>query len=626
MKYFNRLISTVTAAILIFMILLPVNAQVNYDIKYFDTSDDVREYGENKPTNVSGYKNIDILEVESKKALIKQDLTFKLRVAGKIMVADEYIYGLYILDGETEIYAAVYQNGTCLGIDLQDTNLPEDILLATGGNTDTLQITIPIKNFGVVSSFDFYAYASKFEERNEFFYEYLDYAPNRDDSWDDWENYRTKIVYITEPLNGSTVYEILTIKGLTNIDEEEIEYIELQFDTSSSQGWKRVTTRDDWASWSYQWDTRATSDGRHTIRARAFNGAGYFYDNITVFIDQLSATNPEACTVSNLDVGDRFEYSIYSTQDQAEAPDETVTSLNGKINIKIERIKTITINTDDYEVFEIDLATDYEMKKNGDTTILTATGQVWVRTSDLAVVKEEMEIEATVTRSGINEKSITNELNIYEPPVMKFNFPLRVSDAWEVKVQKTTESTTTTMNGGVDKDKTELTQDLRFDCLRTETVVVQVGAFETFLVYGSPAVTTFGMNYDDISNNNKYNTGSEQSNYDEEITGYSIDYFSPELGYNVKNEVYNEERELVLVTELVLYEHEEQKSNAQSSSGFIEFGPNLKMPVELCIILILIIISLIIILIALILRKRRKELDRILIEKYSTQDNKNKLK
>ena len=600
----------ITIIILFISTSIPVFGQGNYDKKYIDPSNDVREYGEDQPNNITDREDIDILQCESNKALIKQEIIFKIKVAGKIKVDENFFYGLYILDGESEVYVAVYQNGTCIGINLESTDIT-DILLATGANTNTLQITIPIKNFGILSEFDFYAYASEYEQSDEFIYEYLDYAPDQElepVDGDDWDYLEEKKVYITEPLNGSTVYQNIIIDGVIDPDEE-VEYVEIQIDTESTQGWKRAQTNNNWLTWSYQWQTTQVPNGKHIIRSRAFNGAGYLYDNITVFIDQSAATNPEISNSQDLNVGDRFDYELTSFADQELSIEGA--SITGKMTFEVKSEKKLDVNGTIFDTYVVDTYRDIKIYNEFFSSITTMEGTTWLRISDQAIVKEDIIITSKVSGFGTEEEQVINEKSIYEPPVQKYKFPLEVSDEWETLIWITVESTST-IDGETQTETEKISQNFKFECLRTETIVLPVGTFETYLVYNS------GEDLGTWETEDKSEIESEDSESIESVSGYSIDYYSPELGYFVKSEMYDENRNLAMSFELVSYERGSTGSNSQIHDNFIEFIPGFRIPIEICFLLIILLI--IILGIILIIRRRRKLLDNIIIQEYATKN------
>jgi hypothetical protein len=592
-KIIHHLIFSLLIFSIVFLAPNPVTGQTNYEVSYSDPVTDVKEFGDSEPINASGFDDIDIVSVSSNKALIKQDVIFKIKVAGIIEMEDSIVYGVYILNGDTEKYLALFSNGTCFGYSMDSMDPTGELLLTSGEKTDTLQIIVPIKNFGILSDFDFYAFASEFIEINDFPYEYLDYAPDQDlePDWSNWEDFIEKVLFIKAPINGSTVNQVCTVEGYTDDQVDSIESVEIQIDTNTVNGWKQTTSNNDWASWNYQWDSREVSDGKHVIRTRAFNGDGYFYDNITVFVDQTSVTDPETSEAPKLKTGDKYEYNLFNYL--TTNPELEGATIIGSMGLFVSEITTLTIDGTKYDVYSIKNSGEIKIINEGYTTVTEMEGDLWLRVSDLAVVQEETLVTSKVVGSGMEETTIHKEINVYEPPINKFKFPLTVSDDWQTNVENTMEIIPDEDSGEKPYTDTEVV-NYEFECLRTETIVVPYGTFETFLIH----VT---VSTDPTINND-----------------YSIEYYSPELGYIVKTETYDENRQLLMSYELVSYEQGSGKTEPDPSGDSFELLPGMAVSMELCFIL-LIVAAILIISIILILRRRR-DMDDELLSQYSSKD------
>jgi hypothetical protein len=625
MKAYSKFIIYAVIIILALVYITPVQAQSDFDVLYIDPNDDVKEFSGVGSANSTDHDDIDIVYTESKKAMIKQDIVFKIQVAGIIQVDEDFAYGLYILDGDSEVYVAVFTNGTCIGINFESSELVEDILLTTGENTDTLQITIPIKNIGIIDQYDFYAFSSEYHVTEEDFFEYLDYAPDQEDDWTDWDTWEEKFLFITEPVNGSTVYGISEISGIVYIDEFEIEYLEVQIDTSYNQGWDRADTSDNWETWNYQWDTTSVSDGMHTIRSRAFDGEGYYYDNITVYVDQTSSENPDSSGLSKLNVGDIFEYNMVSYIDPASADIIDDASISGKMTMKVDDTKSITINGSKYDVYKVTMDGKITMDYGVYSLINKIDGYTYHRISDLAIVKEDLEMTSSMSGFGFSENFVSEEVTVYDPPAAKFKFPLTVGEHWQTTAFVTTESSysdSSSDSSDTETDTYESSLTYICECLRTETIVVPAGIFETYLVY-------IAEDYDDSwLTEDEFDGREEEDNegsvgvgyYSDSSGGYSIEYYSPELGYIIKTETYDENRKIIMSVELVSYDHETPGSKSSSSGGAFDFGQGFQISNELCIIVIIIFI-LTILSIILLIRRRNRKLDEMVIAKYAASPN-----
>ncbi|MCK5561926.1 MAG: hypothetical protein KAJ51_15110, partial [Thermoplasmata archaeon] len=312
--------------------LMSVTAQSDYDVSYSDPTDDVQLFtDEGEMMEVSGHADIDISVIKSSKPSIKQSIELELTVVGTIQNSEEISYMFSIMNAEESIYMVTYQNGNCTGFSVQDEFYTPDILVATGAGTNTLKVLIPVKNLGYVSEYDLAATTMELEEDPEAFNSYIDNAPDESLTWGDgsdgWDDdWVEPIILITEPAPGSTVYDKIHIMGVTMGPEYNISSVEVQLDSNSESGWAVASGSDAWETWSYDWETETVSDGKHIINARAFNGEEYYYDSITVYVDQISPVSPQTTNLSNLNVGDSFEYKITFGPNYLDMPDGATAS------------------------------------------------------------------------------------------------------------------------------------------------------------------------------------------------------------------------------------------------------------------------------------------------------------
>ncbi len=79
------------------------------------------------------------------------------------------------------------------------------------------------------------------------------------------------VVSISHPSNGSTVSGTVTISGNASDSDgnETLVRMEIRIDSGN---WKNATGT---TSWSYDWNTKKTSNGNHTIEVRAWDGINY---------------------------------------------------------------------------------------------------------------------------------------------------------------------------------------------------------------------------------------------------------------------------------------------------------------------------------------------------------------
>jgi hypothetical protein len=225
---------------------------------------------------------------------------------------------------------------------------------------------------------------------------------------------------------------------------------------------------------------------------------------------------------------------------------------------------------------------------------------------------------------GFNEEFVSEEITIYDPPGAKFRFPLTVGEHWQTTTIITTESSYTDPYGDSSDTETDTYESsliYNSECLRTETIVVPAGIFETYLVYIAEGYDDPGLDGEEEEWEEEGFEGSvEVGYYSDSSGGYSVEYYSPELGYIVKTETYDENREIIMSVELVSYDHEEPGSTTSPSGGLIDFGQGFQLSNELCLILIFIVIILILT-IFLMIRRRNRRLDAMVLAKYGTAQN-----
>ncbi|RLF39531.1 MAG: hypothetical protein DRN21_03455, partial [Thermoplasmata archaeon] len=76
-------------------------------------------------------------------------------------------------------------------------------------------------------------------------------------------------VEIHTPSDGATVSGVITVQGVANDSDGEVQKVEVKIDAGA---WKAVEGTE---SWSYQWNTGEYANGPHTIYARSYDGDEY---------------------------------------------------------------------------------------------------------------------------------------------------------------------------------------------------------------------------------------------------------------------------------------------------------------------------------------------------------------
>jgi hypothetical protein len=629
----------------------PVTAQADYDVIHNDPEGDVYEYSEDALVAVIGHENIDILTVRSYKANLKQEIILELTVSGLIIVSSEYNYMFSIMDRDEEVYIIMYMNGSCMGISSQNFDSEPDELEATGDLTDTLKVILPLKNLGIVTEFDCYGMASEYTSSEDEFIMYMDSAPDQNMPWGNGDGYEERILIISEPTNGSTVFGDCEINGVTNFDEHHIQFVEVQIDSTSSSGWESVVSDDDWSTWEYNWDTEETFDGWHRINARAYDGEDYHFDTIYVYVDQKTATSPRETKLPEHQPGDEYLYKMRINTDSSEMPEGM--SLSGNMKISFVAIDLVNINGSDYDVYIIEMKSISEASGAGFSSINSMDGTIWVRRSDFATVKEVMEYEDTSTGFGGNDRYYSKDIITSDPPADMYQFPICVCEKWEMVINRTVESTYFYEGDEPYTEKYTDEATMKNECLRTETITTPAGSFDTFVLYNYD-ISEYDRDEDwedweynesqNDSDNDGFTNAEEEhygtdpydpSDFPEDGTGevvyvedsygssnsemgYSLSYYSPDIGLFVRMDNYDSNRQLIMYYELVSYKYGD-KSYTPPISDVSDTDSEFEIPFYFLILLILIIL-IIIPAVILAVRKRRKRLQRLITSRYPSQD------
>jgi len=95
------------------------------------------------------------------------------------------------------------------------------------------------------------------------------------------------IIEITAPKPNSTLSGNVTISGKA-YDEKNLVSVEVSIDNGI---WTNTLTSDNYANWSYLWNTSLAENGAHIISARAFDGKSYSTSQIQVFVNNTPPTS-----------------------------------------------------------------------------------------------------------------------------------------------------------------------------------------------------------------------------------------------------------------------------------------------------------------------------------------------
>jgi hypothetical protein len=572
-----RRITSSFIILLMIVLLIPglVQAQ-GFDISYSDPANDVEDYDGH--VYDSDHENIDIIEITSSENILGTQLVLTMTVSGVITDSSDIIYYFYLLDGEEPFYIIIYINGDCQGIsynsDSESTNLP-----ASGAGTDTLEVRIQTDLYVDIGKYDFYGQTD--ENYNDGEQYLMDVAPDDALDWmDDFDDYHEMPMMITEPRPGATVSQDVTIEGICD-PFYDMESVEIQFDSQSAAGWLMTSTSDNWETWSHNWDSTVLSDGEHTLNARAYDGSEYHFDSITVYVDQNNAISPRTMEVPELKIGSELHYtvdmSIFDEMYQGMEYEQTY-----EMVLKVEGKESITVNGNKYEAYIINMLMTVNLtitfEGESMTTSATASTTQWVRISDLADIKSVTE----TSTSSLDFNSTSETTLTYDPPLDSFNFPINIAEKWTSSSTAFSEETYF-YDGEPDTWEESYETKMDFEALHVKEVTVPAGTYETFVIWSRESS-------DDYTSGGPGFFGSGP--------GYSLNYFSEEVGFPVKSELYYPDRELYMTMELESYYVPGEDKDTSSSS----FGGDL----PLIYLIIPLVIAVIIGSIFAVRRKRKK--------------------
>jgi ribosomal protein S27E len=479
---------------------------------------------------VQGYDQIDIIELKSSENLLETQLILEFSVKGVITDSDTISYSIEIMSGKDYVYYIYYSNGTCIGSNNEDGT--SDILQASGSGTSTLEIRVQKTDLGDISDFNMSGSSMEFSDD----YEQIctDWIP--DYNFPDPYPYYDLPIMITEPKPNATASSTKLIEGVCDISFN-IESVEIQIDSMQDGEWKAATTQDNWETWEYSWDTTKFPDGRSTIYARGFNGNEYFYDSISVFVNQSNAISPPTTDVPALNVGLELEYEMTMANMFGGEIGDGSYEMTSTMSLSVNRKEKIRVDGIEYETYKIQTRIEMNITISFDNEEFQSSsfvlGTQWIRTEDLATIKTYM--STTYSAEGFEET--TTSVSTYDPIYDTYNFPMSVSESW---TSSFTEHIEETYDWGWGDENDTFSYDASFDCevLHFKRIDVPAGSFDTFAIYSKETSQEY------------YGQGTPFFGV---MDGYSVNYYSPKFGFPVKTEQYSSNRELMMTLELTSY-------------------------------------------------------------------------
>jgi len=238
-------------------------------------------------------------------------------------------------------------------------------------------------------------------------------------------------------------------------------------------------------------------------------------------------------------VGYQWDYAISSDYDEF-----YLSSMNGTMTMKITKEATVDVNDNDYEVYVMKVQSDLEILMldpnygMGDIDI-NLSGAGYFRKSDLGTVMHEMKYEYTMKMFG-QKNSYGNKIKTtYDPPLDDYDFPIKPGEQWRVETKTREQSSDMYSENGYDKSYTQSRTEIKretisYICLGTESLTTPAGTFETFLITEFERKSEYVYDWED-----DYRGSRTRQIYDESASEFTIDYYCPEVGYNIKQISYD---------------------------------------------------------------------------------------
>lgn len=519
------LIVAIAGCLLLLSFLLiaqPAAADVNYEIEFTDKVGDVSLV----ETRGSELLDVDIIGMTSsfEDAIldINDKIILTLTVKGDINQGNDTGY-VFLMKCDDTDYMFMYSSGVCVEF------YSQQVFLATVNNEDTLRLEVPLNKIQEpLDDYNISGYTALLVSDDSF---YADFCPDDSTLFSTGGGDHNKPLEVISPTDGATLYGEVRVTGTTHNNEskKDVKYVEYQVDGRDSSEWRRATSFDGWRNWYFEWDTTEIADGVHRMNIRAYNGKDYYEVNNNYWVLQESATNPRSTKMPEVRVGDTyfFEGDLDVDISGFSASGDTW------MNVTLWGITDLQQNGVTYQCLVYQMQTYLELEALGLKITSNVEGFVFRELYTLNTVRSDMWANATIP---LQPDTTIHTISTFDPPSNDYSFPLTVGDVW-----KTETEVTTWTDDGENQDTTIGETGQEYECLRTQDTTVSAGTFDTFILR-TDNLTSSSMG--------GQTAGIDTSNL---LEGYSLSYFSPDIGYSVKEETYDSEGNLLNLLELVDY-------------------------------------------------------------------------
>jgi len=289
-----------------------------------------------------------------------------------------------------------------------------------------------------------------------------------------------------------------------------------------------------------------------TICAKSSYSSEYLYDNYSKdYQNYYGEEDNETILVfileSNFDengkIAEKPEWTIGSKWEYSIITEEYPFNMNGALELEISDDTVEKIDDVEYDVYVIEMESSLEMGVDEDYPYFEEfrseiEAKSYIQKSDLAIVKEEMKSKTNYEMYGSKESDTSESVSYYDPPLDEHQFPIKPGEIWTVETDITEVEDISYPDDDDDdyyNDESIHNEIRYYACLGTETITTSGGTFETFKIlhYDTERDDYYDW-YIDSYNRSRNNLFVDSG------SGYSIDYYSPEIGQSVKFAQYAE--------------------------------------------------------------------------------------
>jgi hypothetical protein len=217
----------------------------------------------------------------------------------------------------------------------------------------------------------------------------------------------------------------------------------------------------------------------------------------------------------------------------------------GLLTTKLTNTSSIQINQTTYNIFQMELKCD--MQKLDKNSTLDESKQVYghyyngigyYNSINLDLIRLYTNIEESIEWYPGEKTTKYKKSNTFYPPIKEYDFPINPGECWYTdtisKVEFNNQSFGISEVGSVSEN-----YSIGYICLGTEQITIPSGTYDTFLIL---KLWDFRYHGDLTEYFNKCCTRSKLLDFKDDYFPFTIDYYSPSIGFTVKQIKYIEKR------------------------------------------------------------------------------------